>query len=33
MENPSIIKYAKKNGYTFKAIDKNTPMYAHNVNN
>lgn len=28
-----IIKYAKKNGYTFKAIDKNTPMYAHHVNN
>ena len=28
-----IIKYAKKNGYTFKAIDKNTPMYAHGVNN
>ena len=28
-----IIKYAKKNGYKFKAIDKNTPMYAHGVNN
>lgn len=28
-----IIKYAKKNGYTFKAIDENTPMYAHHVNN
>ena len=28
-----IIKYAKKNGYTFKAIDENTPMYAHGVNN
>ena len=30
---PKIIKYAKKNGYKFKAIDKNTPMYAHGVNN
>ena len=29
----SIIKYAKKNGYKFKAIDENTPMYAHHVNN
>lgn len=28
-----IIKYAKKNGYKFKAIDKNTSMYAHGVNN
>ena len=30
---PSIIKYAKKNGYKFKAIDDNTPLYKHHVNN
>lgn len=30
---PDIIKYAKKNGYTFAPIDDNTPMYAQHVNN
>lgn len=30
---PRIIKYAKKNGYTFAPIDDDTPMYAHGVNN
>ena len=30
---PSIIKYAKKHGYKFKAIDDNTPLYNHHVNN
>ena len=30
---PKIIKYAKKHGYTFSKVDKNTPMYAHPVNN
>ena len=30
---PDIIKYAKKHGYKFAAIDDNTPMYAHHVNN
>ena len=30
---PEIIAYAKKNGYTFAAIDDNTPMYAQHVNN
>ena len=30
---PKIIKYAKKNGYTFKAIDDGTPLYMHPVNN
>ena len=28
-----IIKYAKKNGYKFKAIDEDTPLYKHPVNN
>ncbi len=30
---PKIIKYAKRNGYTFSSINENTPMYAHHVNN
>ena len=30
---PNIIKYGKENGYTFAAIDDNTPMYAQHVNN
>ena len=30
---PDIIKYAKKEGYTFARIDDNTPMYAQHVNN
>lgn len=30
---PDIIKYGKANGYTFAAIDDNTPMYAQHVNN
>ncbi len=30
---PDIIKYAKKEGYTFARIDNNTPMYAQHVNN
>lgn len=30
---PDIIKYAKKQGYTFAAIDDDTPMYAQHVNN
>jgi len=30
---PDIIAYAKKEGYTFAAIDDNTPMYAQKVNN
>lgn len=30
---PEIIKYAKKEGYTFARIDDNTPMYAQHVNN
>lgn len=30
---PDIIKYAKKEGYTFAKIDDNTPMYAQHVNN
>ena len=30
---PDIIKYAKKEGYTFAAIDDNTPMYAQHINN
>lgn len=30
---PKIIKYAKKHGYTFAAIDDNTPMYAQHINN
>jgi len=30
---PDIIKYAKKKGYTFAAIDDNTPMYAQHINN
>ena len=30
---PDIIKFAKKNGYTFAPIDDNTPMYAQHVNN
>ena len=30
---PRIIKYAKQHGYTFAAIDDNTPMYAQHVNN
>ena len=28
-----IIKYAKKEGYTFSKIDDNTPMYGQHVNN
>ena len=28
-----IIKYAKKNGYTFAPIDDNTPMYTQHINN
>ena len=28
-----IIKYGKKNGYIFKAIDDNTPMYGQHINN
>ena len=30
---PDIIKYAKKEGYTFARIDDNTPMYAQHINN
>ena len=30
---PEIIKYAKKEGYTFAPIDDDTPMYAQHVNN
>ena len=30
---PDIIKYAKKEGYTFSKIDDNTPMYGQHVNN
>lgn len=30
---PDIIKYAKKEGYKFAAIDDDTPMYAQHVNN
>ena len=30
---PRIIKYAKQNGYTFEAINDNTPMFAQHVNN
>ena len=30
---PDIIKYAKKNGYKFAAINDSTPMYAQHVNN
>ena len=30
---PKIIRYAKKQGYTFAAIDDSTPMYAQHVNN
>lgn len=30
---PDIIKYAKKEGYTFAKIDDNTPMYAQHINN
>ena len=30
---PEIIKFAKKEGYTFAPIDDNTPMYAQHVNN
>ena len=30
---PDIIKYAKKEGYTFSKIDDDTPMYAQHVNN
>ena len=30
---PDIIKYAKKEGYTFARIDDSTPMYAQHVNN
>ena len=30
---PEIIKYAKKEGYTFSKIDEDTPMYAQHVNN
>ena len=30
---PEIIKYAKKEGYTFSKIDDDTPMYAQHVNN
>ena len=30
---PDIIKYAKNNGYTFKAIDDSTPMYGQHINN
>jgi len=30
---PDIIKYAKKEGYTFARIDDDTPMYAQHVNN
>ena len=30
---PKIIKYAKQHGYTFSAINDDTPMYAHHVNN
>ena len=30
---PEIIKYAKKEGYTFAKIDDDTPMYAQHVNN
>ena len=30
---PKIIKYAKKHGYKFAAIDDSTPMYAQHVNN
>ncbi|MBR0427479.1 MAG: polysaccharide deacetylase family protein [Clostridia bacterium] len=30
---PEIIKYAKKEGYTFARIDDDTPMYAQHVNN
>ena len=28
-----IIRYGKNNGYTFKAIDDNTPIIRHKVNN
>ena len=28
-----IIEYGKKNGYSFQAITKDTPMLTHNVNN
>lgn len=30
---PRIIKYAKQNGYTFEAINDDTPMFAQHVNN
>ena len=30
---PKIIKYAKQNGYTFEAINDDTPMFAQHVNN
>ena len=30
---PDIIKYAKKEGYTFARIDDNTPMYGQHINN
>lgn len=30
---PDIIKYAKKHKYRFAAVDNNTPLYAHGVNN
>ena len=30
---PDIIKYAKKEGYTFARIDENTPMYGQHINN
>ena len=30
---PDIIKYAKKEGYTFARIDDDTPMYAQHINN
>jgi len=30
---PRIIKYGKKNGYTFSSINEYTPMYAQHINN
>ena len=30
---PKIIKYAKEHGYTFSAINDNTPMYGQHINN
>lgn len=29
----AIIQYGKQNGYTFRAITKNTPMIVHGINN